>query len=261
MKRWLLIVILLGVIALPAAANPVLRWTPADTIIDPTSQVTLSIMLDEALPVRTVELYIGYDSDIISTVDGGPGELFTPFQGSWFSSFSEVDPENPGMWYGYCVILGANDWAEGPGELFSWTVQGDTEGISGLTSISVVLLPPGGGEYDEVQLPTTEVIVLDTSAVPTFVTGGPVMNLYPNPFNPRVQIDFSIGEHQRGLLEVFDLRGRRVATLWQGVARKNEQTTWEGRDFQGRALPSGTYTFSLQRGDGSRVTTRGTLIR
>ena len=35
MKRWLLIVILLGVIAVPASANPILRWTPADTTIGP----------------------------------------------------------------------------------------------------------------------------------------------------------------------------------------------------------------------------------
>ena len=117
MKRWLLIVLLLGSSGVPAAADPVLRWAPADTIISITQEVTLSIMLDDALPVRTIELYIGYDSNIISTVDGGPGQLFDEFQSSWFSDFDEVDPENPGQWYGYCVILDANNWAVGPGEL------------------------------------------------------------------------------------------------------------------------------------------------
>jgi hypothetical protein len=261
MKRWLLIVILLGSSAAPAAANPVLRWAPADTTIGPNQQVTLSIMLDDPLDVRTIELYIGYDSDIISTVGGGPGELFLPFQSSWFSHFSEVDEENPGQWYGYCVILGANDWAVGPGELFSWTVEGNINGISALTSVSVILLPPGGGEYDQVQLPAAEVVVLDPSPVPTFMASGPGMNLYPNPFNPRVQVDFSLGEHPKGLLEVYDMRGRRVATLWQGTAQQAEQITWDGRDALGRAVPSGVYTFSLQGNDGSRFTTRGTLLR
>jgi hypothetical protein len=261
MKRWLMILALLVTGTVPAAANPVLRWAPADPIVALGNQVTMSIMLDDALPVRTVELYIGYDSNIISTVDGGPGQLFAPFQGSWFSGFTEVDPENPGQWYGFCVILDAYNWAEGPGELFSWTVQADALGYSELTSVSVVLLPPGGGQYDEVLLPPTEIIVLDASAAPLMPAGGPTLDLFPNPFNPRVAIDFSLGHSHQGLLEVYDLRGRRVTTLWQGTDHRSERVFWDGCDATGRALPSGVYTFALIAGDGSRVTTRGTLLR
>jgi len=259
MKRWLLIVILLGSSGVQAVADPVLRWAPADTTIGLGQQATLSVMLDDAIMVRTIELYIGYDSDIISVVEGGPGLAFNGF--NLFSGFEEVDPENPGQWHGYCVILGADDWVVGPGELFRWTVQGDTQGTSGLVSVSVVLLPPGGGEYDEVELPPTDVVVTEPSAVPALMAGGPTLHLYPNPFNPRVQVDFFLGEHLSGLLEVYDVRGRRVTTLWQGVAPQAEQIAWDGRDAQGRGVPSGIYTFSLQRADGSRITTRGTLIR
>jgi hypothetical protein len=259
MNRWLLIVILLGISSVPAVADPVLRWAPADTTIDLGHQTTLSVMLDDTLDVRTIELYISYDSNIISVVDGGPGLVFNGY--NLFSDFREVDPANPGQWYGYVVILGAGDWAVGPGELFRWTVQGDTKGTSGLGSVSVLLLPPGGGEYDTVVLSETNVLVGDPSGVPLFIAGDPTLRLYPNPFNPRVRVDFSLGEHRSGLLEIYDVGGRRVTTLWQGVARETEQTSWDGRDAQGRALPSGTYTFSLQRDDGSRITTRGTLIR
>jgi hypothetical protein len=261
MKRWLLIAVLLGSSALPAVADPILRWDPADRVIGTGQEVTLSIMLDDALPVRTIELFVGYDSDIISTVDGGPGLLFDPFQGSLFSGFVEVDPGNPGQWHGYCVILGAGDWTVGPGELFNWTIQGSSVGISGLVSVSVVLLPPGGGEYADVELPMTEVIVLDPAGVPTLMAGDPALHLSPNPFNPRVQVDFNLGDQMRGLLEVYDMRGRRVTTLWQGIARQAEQIDWDGRDAQGRSMPSGVYTFALQGIDGSRVTARGTLIR
>jgi len=259
MKRWLLIVILLVCCGVPAVADPILRWAPADTTIGLGQQATLSVMLDDALTVRTIELYIGYDSDIISAVDGGPGLAFNGF--NLFSDFEEVDPENPGQWHGYCVILGADDWVVGPGELFRWTVQGDTQGISGLVSVSVTLLPPGGGEYDAVQLPTTDVVVAEASPVPALMAGDSTLHLYPNPFNPRVRVDFFLGEHLSGLLEVYDVRGRRVTTLWQGVARQAEQIAWDGRDARGRAMPSGIYTFSLQGADGSRITTRGTLIR
>jgi len=259
MNRWLSIVILLGISSVPALADPVLRWTPADTTISLGQQATLSVMLDDTLDVRTIELHISYDSEIISVVDGGPGQVFDGH--NLFSDFREVDPANPGQWYGYSVILGGEDWAVGPGELFHWTVQGDTKGTSGLISVSVLLLPPGGGEYDAVVLSETSVIVGDPSGVPVFMAGDPTLRLYPNPFNPRVRVDFSLGEHRSGLLEVYDVRGRWVTTLWQGVARETEQTAWDGRDARGRALPSGIYTFSLQRADGSRVTTRGTLIR
>lgn len=259
MRRWLLIVFLWGAGAVPAAAYPVLRWAPADTTIEPGQQATLSVMLDDTVTVRTIELYVTYDSDIISSVDGGPGAEFDGF--NLFSGFEEVDPGNPGQWHGYCVILGANDWTVGPGELFNWTVLGDTLGVSGSVSVSVTLLPPGGGDYDAVVLPGIDIVVASPSAVPGFPVDEAFLNLYPNPFNPRVQVDFFPGGQGRGLLEVYDLRGRRVATLWQGVAQEAERIAWDGCDDQGRVLPSGVYSFSLQRADGSRTTTRGTLVR
>jgi len=258
MKRWLLIAVLLAS-SLPAAAEPVLRWAPANKVIGTGQELTLSIMLDDALPVRTIELFVDYDPDIITSIAGGPGQLFDTFQ--LFNGFVDDDPGNPSQWHGYCVILGAGDWAEGPGELFSWTVQGSSVGISSIVSVSVVLLPPGGGEYADVELPMTEVIVLDPAEIPTLMAGGPTLHLSPNPFNPRVQVDFNLGEQMRGLLEVYDMRGRRVMTLWQGVAQQDEQIAWDGRDAQGRSMPSGVYTFALQGIDGSQVTARGTLIR
>ena len=259
MKRWLLMVILWGAGVVPSAASPILRWAPADTTIEPGQQATLSIMLDDTLTVRTIEIYITYDSDIITSVSGGPGAMFDGF--NLFSGFQEVDPGNPGQWHGYCVILGADDWAVGPGELFSWTVLGEVEGISISVSESITLLPPGGGDYESVSLPGIDITVAIASAVPVYLADDAVLHLYPNPFNPRVQVDFLPGGQGGGLLEVFDLRGRRVATLWQGVAREVEQVTWDGQDAQGRALPSGIYTFLLQGTDGSRTTARGTLVR
>jgi hypothetical protein len=259
MKRWLLMVILWGAGAVPSAASPILRWAPADTTIAPGQQATLSIMLDDTLTVRTVEIYMTYDSDIISSVSGGPGAMFDGF--NLFSGFEEVDPGNPGLWHGYCVILGADDWAVGPGELFSWTVLGEAEGISGSVPESVKLLPPGGGEYAAVVLPGIDIRVALASPVPVHPADDAALNLYPNPFNPRVQVDFLPGGQGGGLLEIFDLRGRRVVTLWRGVTRELEQVTWDGQDAQGRALPSGVYTFSLTGKDGSRTTKRGTLVR
>jgi len=134
-------------------------------------------------------------------------------------------------------------------------------GVTSLGSVSIRLLPPGGGDYETVVLGTTDVMVGGPAPVPVLVTAAPTLRLYPNPFNPRVQVDFSLGSPGYGLLEIYDMRGRRVTTLWQGTTGESGLAAWDGRDEQGRALPSGIYTFRLQKDDGSQASARGTLLR
>lgn len=40
---------------------------------------------------------------------------------------------------------------------------------------------------------------------------------YPNPFNPSTRIDFEVGSHSHVRLEVYDLTGRKIATLVDGM--------------------------------------------
>ncbi|MEN8008181.1 MAG: FlgD immunoglobulin-like domain containing protein, partial [Candidatus Krumholzibacteriota bacterium] len=86
---------------------------------------------------------------------------------------------------------------------------------------------------------------------------------WPNPFNPRVSVRFDLPEGRPGRLVVHDLRGNMVTELWRGVGTGQETSvSWNGRDYAGRACPSGTYGFVLSDNAGrqsSRVT--GTLIR
>jgi hypothetical protein len=75
---------------------------------------------------------------------------------------------------------------------------------------------------------------------------------YPNPFNPTTSIRFSIpdaGVPLRVSLEVFDMLGRRLATL---VRERMEPGTYE-RQFDASHLPSGVYFYRLtaQRPDGT----------
>ncbi len=86
---------------------------------------------------------------------------------------------------------------------------------------------------------------------------------WPNPFNPRVSVQFSLAEGLPDQLTVHDLRGRLVAELWQGVGTGFQTTlNWNGTDRTGRTCPSGTYGFVLSDQSG-RQTTRvtGTLLR
>jgi len=71
----------------------------------------------------------------------------------------------------------------------------------------------------------------------------------PNPFNPETAIVFELARSGPVRLEVFDVSGRRVAVLADGVRPAGRQrVVWQGRDDAGRALPSGAYFARLDAG-------------
>jgi hypothetical protein len=87
------------------------------------------------------------------------------------------------------------------------------------------------------------------------------MVAYPNPFNPRVNIEFVLAEPQQVELVIYSVAGRRVATLAGGNLPAGEQLfTWDGRDNRGGNLPTGQYIVRLK---GSRADERRkiTLLR
>jgi len=72
---------------------------------------------------------------------------------------------------------------------------------------------------------------------------------YPNPFNPSTSILFDLPETQRVTLGVFDVRGRRVATLVDGEMPAGSHTvTWHGRDDRGQLVSSGMYLYKIDAG-------------
>jgi hypothetical protein len=72
---------------------------------------------------------------------------------------------------------------------------------------------------------------------------------YPNPFNPHVTIPFSLNQAGSVRAEVFDLRGRRVASLANEVYSAGAHSLdWQGRDERGRELSSGVYFLRIQGG-------------
>ena len=76
----------------------------------------------------------------------------------------------------------------------------------------------------------------------------------PNPFNPATNIDFELAAAARVRLEVFDLAGRRVATLVDESLDAGRHTArWSGRDDAGRAASTGTYFYRLSAGPDVQV--------
>jgi hypothetical protein len=69
---------------------------------------------------------------------------------------------------------------------------------------------------------------------------------YPNPFNPETTIEFSLARSEKVQLAVYNIKGQRVKTLYDGYRSAGDhQVVWNGRDERGRELPSGVYLYRL----------------
>jgi hypothetical protein len=255
-KSLILILAAGSLILTAASAEPVLRWEPAPAIVWIDDEATISIMLDEPLDVRTFEVFVAFDPELIATVSGGPGALFAGF--NTFAGFAETQP---GQWHGYCVILGAEVWTTGPGELFSITVAGLQAGISALTTVALTLLPPGGGQYPDVELPAGAIHVVDPTGVPAH-RGAAQLEVYPNPCNPRTTIWFELPRSAQASVTIHDLAGRLVRTLRRGpLAASRHQVVWDGISDRGDRAASGVYVVRLTTSDGARQAVKITLTR
>ncbi len=106
---------------------------------------------------------------------------------------------------------------------------------------------------------------LDSESCTSDVPGGVTLNRlhqnHPNPFNPSTQISFELVEEKNVTLQVFDLSGARVATLFDGTAKAGSTVVrWDGRDQGGQRVPSGMYFYRLN-GEGIDFGGRMALIK
>jgi len=70
---------------------------------------------------------------------------------------------------------------------------------------------------------------------------------FPNPFNPGTEIRFELPQQAEVTLTIFDLQGRAVRRLLaqEELAAGTHRATWDGKDQQHLALPSGTYFYHM----------------
>ncbi|MDZ7755936.1 alpha-amylase family glycosyl hydrolase [Rhodohalobacter sp.] len=80
---------------------------------------------------------------------------------------------------------------------------------------------------------------------------------YPNPFNPSTQIEYEVPEAGAVVLDVYDVLGRRVATIVNNSEHPRGSFTV---DFDASELSSGVYIARLKQG-GQVVTEKMTLIK
>jgi hypothetical protein len=84
---------------------------------------------------------------------------------------------------------------------------------------------------------------------------------YPNPFNPGTDVILTVSRPGVGYLAVFDLLGKRVATLEEGHFEKGTRSYhWNGADEEGRQLGSGIY-FCALRVEGFEQTLKMVMVK
>ncbi len=77
-----------------------------------------------------------------------------------------------------------------------------------------------------------------------------MVGAHPNPFNIATQVVFELAERQQVILQVFDLQGRLVQTLEEGILEQGRYyRTWNGLDDAGRFVSSGPYIVRMRLGD------------
>ncbi|MFA6471077.1 MAG: FG-GAP-like repeat-containing protein [Candidatus Latescibacterota bacterium] len=124
--------------------------------------------------------------------------------------------------------------------------------------IRISSFPYNGPQYFSVLLSKTLSIVNDHKENKAFFIGQNT----PNPFNSSTVIPYEIGIQGYYEHAVYDILGRKIKTLFNGLKTKGSfQTTWDGRDDNGKEMATGIYFSALKKAGGKEgLQTRKLLL-
>ena len=110
-------------------------------------------------------------------------------------------------------------------------------------SETIFELKPGnkGADFDS---------ALDETAPEALPEGFELKQNQPNPFNPDTRISFTIPESEHVQLQIFDVSGRKVKTLFDGELAAGEHSfEWDATDDAGHRVATGVYLYRLTAGN------------
>lgn len=141
----------------------------------------------------------------------------------------------PATWMGYTLSITLAD-----SNLIGQLLQ------IGFTN-TATLYQPSGIFYDNINF-----YLSGASSIPVAMPGVELRPNYPNPFNPITNIVFRLEQSGPVELAVYDVAGRRVVVLADGVmpAGVNE-VQWNGKTMSGGVAAAGRYCYVLRTAEGS----------
>jgi len=100
----------------------------------------------------------------------------------------------------------------------------------------------------------TQPLTVDATVATGIVSGAPPLakltQNFPNPFTHSTSISVTVPAGERAAIRVYDVAGRRVATLAANVTG-SVSVRWDARDAEGRRVPSGLYFYHLETRSGT----------
>ncbi len=210
-----------------------LPWEPENVVVDPRGWVLKS--RTKPLEITTTELvdgYVGTQYYAVLRSEGGVGARLWSIEDGALPDGLELTAENG-------LISGVPTVADSFSFLVRITDSWEPPHIDELRLSIVIHEGSGIDSPGETLLPKT--FALDQN--------------FPNPFNPRTLINFSVpgemrDEQPRVLLEIYDLRGRKVKTLVDELLSPGiHQVSWDGSNRQGIIASSGIYLYVLKSGN------------
>jgi hypothetical protein len=145
--------------------------------------------------------------------------------------------------------------------------------------LTELVVPPGAEFGDENELYITVQSMISPSVImhdTVTVTVGDLVGVgnavpdinevehscYPNPFNPFVNIQFTVpAPGGRTTVEIYDVGGRRVRSIFTAVVKEGVfMKTWDGLDEAGKPAASGIYFYRISVGEKS-VSGKMILVR
>ena len=127
-----------------------------------------------------------------------------------------------------------------PGK-YAWTILAvDTD----------TLWQPGVNDAGEpVQFITIYDPTVGVNDEPPVIEAYQLMQNYPNPFNPTTQIRYALPAQEHVTINVYDVRGQRIATLVDAVQPAGwHAIEWTGQNLVGQQVSAGIYFYSIQVG-------------
>jgi FlgD Ig-like domain len=158
----LALLVWLALAAMPATASLTLSIDPQYQSLETGTGGSLSIMLDQAVDVRLIDLRVQFDPTLLQHVQGEAGELFTQLGTGIITEFTI---EAPGVWRAYILTQDPAFHTSGIGELVTWQFSALSPGLSSIIGISAQLYDGDGLPIDDVSLIPGSVLVSDTQQI------------------------------------------------------------------------------------------------
>ena len=157
------------------------------------------------------------------------------------------------------LVVNPMSGAVNEGQSETLTLSFDSTGLSSDTyNAWVVIAHDGAGNSGIV--PVTLDVTGGVSGVGTPLVFAMNGN-YPNPFNPMTRISSSLPKEAHTSVQVLDVRGHVVRTLFVGnMAEGDQQLNWDGKSDDGRSVAAGLYLARL-RTVGYEATVKMTLAK